>query len=89
MNEFETLVDELVAKGGPTMGQIKTNQDPVKVARLLELGYNEPVKEKVEVSTLPGAAVIVKEGNLGLRLKKIETILADHEKRIKECSIRR
>lgn len=37
--ELNGLVDELVAKGGPKTGQIKLNQDPTKVARLLELGW--------------------------------------------------
>ena len=54
--EIAELIDELVAKAGPTAGQIKTNQDPDKVARLIELGW---------------------------------TPAADHEKRIKICSIQR
>lgn len=37
--EYGKLVDELVAKGGPTTGKIKLNQDPEKVKRLLELGW--------------------------------------------------
>ena len=76
MNEFDELIDELVAKAGPTVGCIKKNQDPDKVARLLELGYSEPVKER-------------KEKSIEERLQQIEEMLADHEKRIKECSVRR
>lgn len=73
MNELETLIDELVAKGGPTTGQIKANQDSVKVKRLFELGW-EPEKKSLSVEE---------------RLKKIETILVDHEKRLVQCSIQR
>lgn len=43
--ERDELVDELVSKGGPTTGQIKVNQDPEKVARLLELGWKGPPSE--------------------------------------------
>lgn len=71
--ELEVLVDELVAKGGPTTGQIKANQDLGKVKRLLELGF-EPEKKASSV-----------EG----RLKSIEEMLDDHEKRIKQNSIQR
>ena len=81
MAEFEELINELVAKAGPTVGQIKINQDPEKVARLLELGYNEPVKE-----TRSAAELTVE---LIRRLESLEFISADHEARIKECSIRR
>lgn len=79
MEEINELIDELVSRAGPTAGCIKKNQDPVKVARLLELGYNEPVK-KAETD---------KEDDIKIRLKRIEEMLADHEKRLKECSIRR
>lgn len=72
-SELEILVDELVAKGGPTTGQIKLNQDPEKVARLLELGW-EPEEKTLTVDE---------------QLTKITLILADHEKRITECSVRR
>lgn len=72
-SELELLVDELVAKGGPTTGQIKTNQDPEKVKRLLELGWKPEEKE-----------LTVQE-----QLTKITETLADHEKRISECSVRR
>lgn len=46
--EYGKLVDELVAKGGPTTGRIKLNQDPEKVKRLLELGWEtkEPEPQK-------------------------------------------
>lgn len=71
--ELAELVDELVAKGGPTTGQIKMNQDPGKVTRLIELGWT-PAEEKITVES---------------RLKKIEEMLADHEKRIVSCSIQR
>ncbi len=71
--EIEILIGELVAKGGPITGQIKSNQNPDKVARLLELGW-EPDLKKCSTEE---------------RLKKIELTLADHEKSIAECSIRR
>lgn len=71
--EITQLVDELVAKGGPTTGQIKANQDPVKVARLIELGW-KPAEEKPTIES---------------RLKKIEETLLDHENRIRICSIQR
>ena len=73
MTEIETLVDELVAKGGPTTGQIKANQDPDKVARLIELGWTPPEKEL----------------SMEERLTKIEETLADYEKRIVQCSVQR
>lgn len=71
--ERDVLVDELVAKAGPVAGQIKVNQDPAKVARLLELGWT-PKEKEITVDA---------------RFKKIEETLADHEKRITTCSIRR
>lgn len=42
--ELHGLIDELVAKGGPTMGQIKKcgEKSPEKVARLIELGWVVP-----------------------------------------------
>lgn len=73
MEELEQLVDELVAKAGPTVGQIKKDQDPEKVKRLLELGW-EPEEKKPTIED---------------QLTKIRLILADHEKRISECSVRR
>ena len=79
MIEYEELIDELVAKAGPTMGCIKVNQDPVKVARLRELGYNEPAKEKRYAD----------EGDIEDRLEALEATVLDHEKRITECSVRR
>ncbi len=71
--ELEVLIDELVAKGGPTTGQIKSNQDPDKVRRLLELGW-EPKQNVLSVEE---------------RVKSIEETLADHEARIVQCSIQR
>lgn len=73
MTEKEALIDELVAKAGPTVGQIKINQNPEKVARLLELGWAPEEKGLT----------------LEQRLEKIEETLADHETRIKTCSIQR
>lgn len=73
MEELDQLVDELVSKAGPNAGQIKTNQDPGKVARLKELGW----KSKDKGPTIEK------------RLANIEEMLIDHEVRIKECSIRR
>jgi hypothetical protein len=42
--EYDVLVDEFVAKGGPTIGQIKKcgKKSPEKVARLIELGWIVP-----------------------------------------------
>ena len=78
MNEEITeLIDELVAKAGPTTGQIKTNQDPDKVARLIELGWTPAEKE------LDSLEQIRQE------LQAIQKVLVDHEKRIKICSIQR
>ncbi len=81
MDELNELIDELVVKRGPYTGYIKKGQDPDKVGRLVELGYNEPVRKE--------------EGNDD-RLGKIEDtlegilkMLSDHEKRIAQCSIRR
>lgn len=71
--ELAELTDELVSKAGPTSGQIKLNQDPDKVARLMELGWTP----------------LEKEPTLEERVKKLEEMLADHEKRITSCSIRR
>ena len=48
MDELNELIDELVAKAGPNAGQIKVNQDPVKVARLKELGWKPEEKITVE-----------------------------------------
>lgn len=82
--EFAELIDELVAKRGPRTGYIKANQDPIKVARLLELGYNEPVSIDETIS-----AAELTDSQIKKRLEALEAIVADHEKRIKECSIRR
>lgn len=79
--ELAELVDELVAKGGPTTGQIKANQDPDKVARLIELGWT-PSKKEVN-----GVEIRLKE--IEDAQKKILKVLIDHEKRINECSIQR
>lgn len=84
--EITQLVDELVAKGGPTTGQIKANQDPVKVARLIELGW-KPAEKKLKKILVPDETakwVILDE-----RLKKIEETLADHSEKIRICSIQR
>lgn len=45
----------------------------------------EETEEKIDGRTNEGKA----QTKLESRLKKIEKTLADHEKRIKECSIRR
>lgn len=90
MTEFEKLIDELVAKAGLTTGYIKVNQDPVKVARLRELGYNEPVKEPTEDTIVAQiAAEEVSKVDIVSRLEALEATVADHEKRIQECSVRR
>ena len=77
MEEFNVLIDELVSKRGPTVEYIKKDQDPEKVARLLELGYNEPVDAKVI------------EDSTDVRLARIGAMLEDHENRIHQCSIQR
>lgn len=72
-DEKEQLIDELVAKGGPTTGQIKKDQDLDKVARLIELGWEPETK----VLTLEA------------RVKRLEGIVGVHEKKIHQCSIQR
>ena len=72
-SEIETLVDELVAKAGPTVGQIKKDQDPEKVARLLELGWTPEEKGLT----------------LEARVRNLEEMIVDHENRIHQCSIQR
>ena len=86
--ELEALIDELVSKAGPTAGQIKLNQDPVKVARLKELGWKpkEPTEETIQRKI--SAAELSKEQIEG-RLQALEEVVADHEKRIKTCEVRR
>jgi hypothetical protein len=79
MTEKELLIDELVSKAGPTAGQIKLNQDPAKVARLMELGW-EPAEKKLD-------CVSAKDDHEAIL--QIQKTLADHEKRIKTCEIRR
>jgi len=71
--ERAELIDELVSKAGPTVGQIKLNQDPDKVVRLLELGW-KPTE---------------KESTFEERLKKLEDVVANNTKRIDVCSVRR
>ena len=71
--ELTELIDELVSKAGPTVGQIKLNQDPDKVARLIELGW-KPAK---------------KELTLEERVGKLEEAVIGNTKRIDACSIRR
>lgn len=78
--ELLELTDELVSKAGPNAGQIKVNQDPAKVARLQELGW-KPKEEHISYS--------YGSDKFDARLKKVEEIVANHEKRIAECSIRR
>lgn len=80
MTELEELIDELVAKAGPTTGQIKLGQHPDKVKRLFELGWKPA--EKKDDTQLP-------VGYIQQRLDALETTVADHEKRITQCSIRR
>lgn len=82
MDEFNELIDELVVKRGSYAGYIKKGQDPDKVGRLMELGYNEPIK-KMEDS------VENRLKKFGETLEKILKMLNDHEKRIKQCSIQR
>ena len=86
MEEINELIDELVSKRGPNTGYIKKNQDSDKVARLIELGYNEPVKTEDGTGN---EQLMSPTGYIQARLGKIEATLADHEKRIAECSIRR
>ncbi len=86
MEELTELINELVSKAGPTAGQIKLNQDPDKVARLIELGWKSPAGKK---SNDDNTQLMSPIGYIQERLGKIEKTLADHEKRIKECSIRR
>lgn len=92
--ELAELIDELVAKAGPTTGQIKTNQDPDKVARLLELGWKPAEKKSNEgrVFRTYGSS----ELDFSERLKKIEDAqkqilktLAEHGEEIHQCSIQR
>ena len=71
--ELAELINELVSKAGPTAGQIKLNQDPDKVARLMELGWTPTEKETT----------------LEERVKKLEETVAKNTKRIDQCSIRR
>ena len=71
--ELAELINELVSKAGPTAGQIKLNQDPDKVARLMELGWTPTEKETT----------------LEERVKKLEETVAENTKRIDQCSIRR
>ncbi len=73
MTEREMLIDELVAKAGPTVGQIKLNQDPGKIARLLALGW-EPGKKEV---------------TLEARVKALESLLEETVKKVDDCSVRR
>jgi len=80
--EIAKLVDELVAKGGPTTGRIKANQDPVKVARLLELGWKP--EEKTTIADMQA-----KLEELENTQKKFRKILDEHEEKIRICSIRR
>lgn len=79
-DELIELVNELVSKAGPTVGQIKLNQDPVKVERLLALGYKpkEPTEKTVQ-----------EESRIIERLEALENTSVDHEKRLKACEVRR
>lgn len=73
--ELVELIDELVAKAGPTVGQIKLNQDPIKMERLFALGWKPA--EKSEKLTLEA------------RIQKLENTMIEQIKRIDECSVRR
>ena len=77
-DELTELVDELVSKAGPTAGQIKLNQDPVKVARLKELGWKPT--EKID-------CISAKDNHEAIL--QIQETLAEHNKRIEVCEIRR
>lgn len=81
--ELAELIDELVAKAGPTTGQVKANQDPDKVARLIELGWTPAEKKSGDASLMSPIGYIQE------RLKKIEETLTEHDKAIHQCSIQR
>lgn len=89
MEELEILIDELVSKAGPNAGQIKVNQDSDKVARLLELGWKEPIKEMIEATELTKLQIKQRLEMLEGTVAEAVKLLADHEKRITSCSIRR
>ena len=76
LDERAELIDELVSKAGPTAGQIKLNQDPIKVERLRALGWKSPEPPK-------------KEPTMEERIDKLEATVTEHQKRIDECSVRR
>lgn len=86
--ELTILIDELVAKAGPTAGQIKLNQDPLKVERLLFLGWKpkEPTEETIQkkISAVELSVEQIKEW-----LASLAETVVDHEKRIKVCEVRR
>ena len=82
--ERDALIDELVAKGGPTTGQIKANQDPTKVARLTELGWTPAEKQSSGLEQIQE-----KLDELADKQKEILETLADHEEKIAANSIRR
>ena len=92
--ELEVLVDELVAKGGPTTGQIKAGQDPDKVKRLLELGWEPDLKKRSTEERLKKV-----EDLLDLLAERTERMcdtlnshagkIIDYEARIVQCSIQR
>ena len=94
IQERDALIDELVAKGGPTTGQIKTNRDSDKVARLLELGWApnlEKCSTEVRLKKVEDLLDLLAErtdricDTLQSHIRKID----DHEKRITACSVRR
>ncbi len=89
MDELNELIDELIAKAGPTVGCIKINQDPDKVARLKELGWEPKEKEPIEELDEAIVAEQLSKKEILLRILALEATVADHEARIKECSIRR
>lgn len=86
--EIDELIDELVAKAGPTAGQIKLNQDPIKVERLLALGWKpkEPTEKSIQETI--GTEELSKV-QIVKRLEALEKTVAINTKRIDECSIRR
>ena len=86
--ELTELIDELVSKVGPTAGQIKLNQDLVKVERLLALGW-KPGWVSVDKKLNKKSTLEEKVQKLENTQVKILQTLAEHDRRIKVCEIRR
>lgn len=90
MEELNELINELVVKRGPYTGYIKKDQDPDKVSRLLELGYNEPVKAKEEdTENIWDGGIQERLEALESGQKQMQKQLDDHKKKIAIVSIRR